>query len=127
MSAIRKYSRPPLNEILKDYPDLNKAIPDKDSFIKKAGGQAIFRCPFADNDCPPADADIQAAMWIALKGHLTQAAKGSADTKPDSDLKRGWLEAGSQKSRIAFMLNYAKTKGIPPAGFNPHQRLQTDN
>ena len=127
--AARKYARPPLETVLAEDDGLKVAMDrlssdQREAFKLQSGNQAVFRCPFADRNCGLADADIQAALWIALKGHLDV---GLGDKKlginPDPNIAPHWSKEASKKSRIAFMLSYAKDMKVPPIEMDINQRV----
>ena len=116
VEAIRKFSRPPLNVFFSRQSDcstnlatVQQQLTKETNFEAKAGAQAIFMCPFCDY---VSDADIQAAMWIALKGYL--------DTYDE------WrkIKSGSSKEKIRLMLDFAKDKKIQPIAFDLSKRYR---
>ena len=163
-SYCRKYARPPykylkLSELNLDGSLLNKhyaRIVKKESLKSKegvseadkielvlkyyAGAQAVFRCPFVDCN-KLADADLQAALWIALKGyvkHLTdilfddKKRKGSIYRKLSSEeegaLSGVYGRLPLQKSDIKFidmgkLLEFAREKSIQHVDFDMKKRL----
>ena len=149
VEAVRKFSRPPLESLL----DKNRAQPGdqssrcdalkqleatiksqggRESFISCVGSQAIFTCAFCGH---MADADIQAAMWIALKGYLDtykRSAKGSAQQHAPNKHVTNWLElsaesgSGIRKRKQKTLLACAKAAGVQPIGLSLDQRIKAD-
>ena len=123
---IKKFTRPPLSVVLRRYPSLqetfNQSADDrqtaKDSFKDKSGSQAIFVCPFCEHI---ADADIQAAMWIALKGNLDWLAD-KKNLEFDQQLSKRWRGVDSKQS-IKTMGRFAQENKIQPVGLNLKTRL----
>ena len=94
-------------------------------FEKVCGSQAVYVCPFCNKI---SDADIQAAMWIALKGHLNMFVYDGADkelkkywgTKAKSEKcfnEEKWSD-GTIKEKIGHLLEFAEKKGISPIKFS---------
>ena len=120
--AVKKFTRPPLEALQND--DYFKKIMKKAGldllnekvaaeFSKKAGNQAIFICPFCQS---VSDADIQAALWIALKGYL-DILSGKDKNQPkklNQKIKEKWLNAPSLTSKMAFLMKFAKDNQIQP-------------
>ena len=121
VEAVRKVSRPPLDVLLERQSDsspnlasIQSQLTKQADFETKAGAQAIFMCPFCDY---VSDADIQAALWIALKGYL-----GTCEDK--SEIAQQWkkVTSGSSKEKIRLMLDFAKEKKIQPISFDISKR-----
>ena len=128
IKAVRKYSRPSLDIVLKRCPNIKsqflrfaeeldgnqnflhlgiKPQEEKikiisDMFNYYAGSQSIYICAFCNS---VSDADLQAAMWIALKGYMQKYYKIS------------------KKDTINHMLQIAKSKSIQPINFDIYKRL----
>ena len=118
VKAVRAYCRPPLEVILSRSSTLKQQFQQagmdtsqkrQEQFEKYAGSQAIFMCPFPSCGLV-ADADLQAAMWIALKGYLNL--HYSKDETWDK---------GTHRDKINFMLDFAKDQQIAPVGFSLRQ------
>lgn len=113
MKAVRNFARPPTKIILDNVKSAEfkkSKFKDAEEFELVAGSQAFFRCPF-DGCGYVADADIQAAFWIAFRGYL--------DKQRDKDTKyrnMGMLE------KVQFILSEAKNLGIKPIKFDLDSR-----
>lgn len=118
--AVRQYARPPLRVILQHCKPISRDLGIKhNDYEKVAGSQSIFRCPF--KNCESfADADLQAAMWVALKGYLDfQASK--QDNK-DALITR-WDKAANPREKIKCLLDFAEEVDIQPISFYVDKRL----
>ena len=145
LNAIKKYARPPLDVAMERNKQVKKVVDNiggRERFEQEAGSQAVYICPFCDEI---SDADIQAAMWIALKGYLNlfiydggnkEIPKHFSDA--DIALKWGGVEKGkrgawsvmeeiSMKEKVRFLSNFAKKNKIPHVSFNLKQRLSDKN
>ena len=121
--AVKKYARPPLKILLENTKSLKddfetkvsgKSLKEKiEIFERVRGSQSIFRCPFCNK---LSDADIQAAMWIALKGYLNMYVSSNKEEQQewkDLGIEKGW-NAESLKEKLAFLMNFARENKIPP-------------
>ena len=122
LKAVKDYTRPPLNVSKERYggEEIFKRLGiNSVTFEKRRGNQAVYVCPFCDH---LSDADIQAAMWIALKGwlrlHLKPENKNSFffnDSKT-KEIQKNW-----DGRDLNYIMQYAKKKNIPPIEFNPEK------
>ena len=114
--AIRDYARPPLPIFFERHDGervFKKLGINKEEFKKRRGNQAIWVCPFCD---AISDADVQAALWIALKGWLNLHISSNLDEQQyfkDMTIQGGWADK-SIKEKMRFLLQFAKEKKIPP-------------
>ena len=107
-----------------------------------AGSQAIFRCPFENCHNSLADADLQAAIWIALKGYIKYLTNVCLQKdyfkKPLSGTEKDLLtrvyrnklpqqlpqkEGDFQLIPMEDFLKIAQEMKIQPIGFDVSQRL----
>ena len=113
----------------------NTADKARDVLRHYAGSQAIFRCPFA-NCNHIADADLQAALWVALKGYLKHIYKiGNPNevknkmrdltTNEKAALKIAGVSKKGDSIHIPLegLLKFAKQADLPDIQFVLSQRL----
>ncbi|BCX13698.1 MAG: hypothetical protein KatS3mg085_230 [Candidatus Dojkabacteria bacterium] len=80
INIVKKYARPPQNSEA-----LKKFNIQAEQFYENRGASAIFICPY--DDCNHlSDADIQAALNIAIKGYVSDQI-GKKNTEKDDDKK----------------------------------------
>ena len=129
VNAVKKYARAPIKSILqrckefkKEFDTVlpgNKEDEKVEIFEKVCGTQAVYTCPFCRK---VSDADVQAALWVALRGYLNMLASGDKNDywgkKQGGDFDRGKWEKGSGKEKIQYLLDFAKKKEIPPVPFS---------
>ena len=134
---IKKYTRPPIDVAIKRNNKLKEVINKfggEKKFKKIAGNQSIYICPFCGKI---SDADIQAAMWIALKGYLNMFISSDEKISQHFDNKSiakkwGGLEWNGKKyiekddinikEKIQRLGEYAKEFSIPPIPFDIEKR-----
>jgi len=78
-SAIYGTMRPP------QYSEIVKSLDIEDRFFSTRGNSAIFYCPFCKHI---SDADIQASLFIGLKGYLKDLEKKTETTKNNTQVDR---------------------------------------
>ena len=131
---VKAYTRAPIEVVLKRNKDIkkdfDKYIPGKsekekiENFSRINGSQAIYTCSFCDSS---SDADIQAAMWIALKGYLNMFISTNNEENNywvDKKIKIGWGEVEGVKNKIKYLANFAKIKKIKPIEFSVKHRVK---
>ena len=134
---IKKYTRPPLEVVMDRSSALKKEIKKfggEEDFKEVAGNQAIYMCPFCNE---VSDADVQAAMWIALKGYLNMFISNDEKIIQHFNNKKiakkwGGLELKGKKyvakdsidtkEKVLRLGEYAKEFGIPPIPFDIEKR-----
>ena len=140
INFVRKYERPPLDVVRKIerlpsaiQQELNectkkervKSNGEKEKISvweNRRGSQGVFRCAFC-NKC--SDADVQASMWIALKGYLQNVKnavqkkenkeqykmyEGSIGKEVVGEIAKGFSQGG--KEQVRFILDFAKDNSI---------------
>lgn len=133
--CVREYSRPPLSSLLERNDGLRNVFKRfarsfkfhgsrirsfeeyfevfKECFSNYAGSQAIYECPFCG---AISDADLQAAMWIALRGYLKDCKE--IGKKLDSFYKK------DKKKYFGYISDFAKNNNIRPIGLDLSKRLK---
>ena len=128
-NAIKRYARPPLEVFIKEHGGdevFKKFNVNTDNFKNKRGNQAIYVCPFCGHI---ADADKQAALWVALKSWLNLHIAGKnkdGKNKPaviiDNEnklIKERWSdEKNDLTKKLLFLMEYAKNKKISKVEFD---------
>ena len=120
--AVKEYARPPM-KIFLDRHGGKKVLDalgiDSRQFEDVRGSQAIYVCPFCGHI---ADADIQAAMWVALKGwlqlHLPSTDKNKSEKVifKNKEIQQKWGKESDLKKKLKYLMEYAKKKKIPAIG-----------
>ena len=128
-NAIKKYARPPIDVFIKQHGGdkiFKKSNVKPDEFKERRGNQAIYVCPFCGHF---ADADKQAALWVALKSWMNMhVAVKSSDgknkpavivDKENKIITEGWSDSKNNLTeKMLFLMKYARNKKIPKVEFD---------
>lgn len=107
MSKVKQgahdFMRPPLDgEVIKHFVNESYNLED---FARDRGNSAVFVCPFCKH---VSDADIQAALNIAVKGYLNDIGK-----KSKSNTKKGDIESNREPVDLEKLSSYMRGKFKP--------------
>ncbi|MCY4010685.1 MAG: type V CRISPR-associated protein Cas12d [Candidatus Saccharibacteria bacterium] len=134
IKCARKYSRPPYTNLdfsfeqIKNLSKYYKKLPDKVKKLKSnqterqqaetvlkyyAGTQAIFRCPFEDCKGELSDADLQASIWIALKGYIEHLITIYYSMKNKNNKSNQYVDARQLTDREKEIFNFILDGQVP--------------